>query len=301
MSIENGKLFERAGRKAMGLNLLYRYDRQAAYYVKMGSFYKSCSFFCLAEFSHLEVLYLRCTFHHQFQPIRQLSNLQVHGKEALLRHASASPIKIFNIAKQNGFESKLDKISQEEALTTLALTKYKGRRFINCQLETLLNDESLLKRLSEKKEKESIVIEITEGQDFCEHQLKPIKTKITELKNIGVKIAIDDFGSGFANFRMLDHIEPDYIKTDKSLIKNLAQSKNMQNVVKVLGILADNIGASVIAEGIEYEEQREILIDNKIKYGQGWLFDPPIPVASLWRKFEVDLMSEYLADNANEY
>lgn len=243
---------------------------------------------------------MRCTFRHHFQPIRQLSNLEIHGREALLRHSSVSPLKIFNLAKKKGFESKLDKISQEEALRTLSLYKFEGRKFLNCQLETLLNDNSLINRLYEKQEKESIVIEITEGQEFYEHDLKRIKSKITELKNIGVQIAIDDFGSGFANFQLLDYLEPEYIKTDKSLIKNLTESKNMQKVIKVLGILADNIGANVIAEGIEYEEQREILINNKIKYGQGWLFDPPERVAYLAREFDLEFMSEDLLDIVNE-
>ncbi|OEH86408.1 hypothetical protein BHU72_13390 [Desulfuribacillus stibiiarsenatis] len=213
--------------------------------------------------------------YHCFQPIRRINNLEIFGWEALLRGPD-SPTKLFMEAEKNGMSIVLDMLSQTQALKTMNENNFRGKRFINCNLCTFTNDKSLLNRLHELPQKESIVIEITEGQRFYECDRSKIRYTIKELKRIGVKIAIDDFGSGYSNLFLIDYLEPDYIKTDRSLITNIMDKGKQFTLMKAIAKLGREMNVIIIAEGIENEIQKELLLDCGIELGQGWLFDPPI-------------------------
>lgn len=213
--------------------------------------------------------------HHHFQPIRSIENQQIYGWEALLR-GSVSPTEIFKEAEINGMSMQLDVLSQTEALKTMVEKNLKGKRFINCNLCTLIWDQNLVARFFELSEKENVVIEITEGEKYCEFNKVKIRTIIKELKDIGVKIALDDFGCGYSNLFLIDYLEPDYIKTDRSLITGIMDKGKQLILMKAIAKLGKEMNIIVIAEGIENDLQKEMLIDCGIELGQGWLFDPPM-------------------------
>src|SRR5690606_23083362 len=97
-----------------------------------------------------------------------------------------------------------------------------------------------------------------------------IKQRVKDLKGLGFKLAIDDFGNGYTNLSLIELLEPDYIKLDHTLTKNITSSSKVQSLVTGIVKMADAIGVKVIAEGIEDKEQLIVLQESGIKFGQGW-------------------------------
>jgi len=122
---------------------------------------------------------------------------------------------------------------------------------------------------------EYLVLEITESMamDFG-YSLKVLR----KLKDIGVCISIDDFGTGYSSLSYLKVFPIDYLKIDKSFVRDILEDDNDDNIVKGIITLAHNLGLQVIAEGVETEEQFEFLKKHDCDEFQGYLFSKPIDV-----------------------
>jgi EAL domain-containing protein (putative c-di-GMP-specific phosphodiesterase class I) len=90
-----------------------------------------------------------------------------------------------------------------------------------------------------------------------------------------VRIAIDDFGSGYSNYTHIFEIKPDYLKIDGSLIKNIDQDNNSYELVKSITQLAKSLGIETIAEFVSTREIFEICFDLGVDYFQGYYFAEP--------------------------
>jgi diguanylate cyclase (GGDEF)-like protein/PAS domain S-box-containing protein len=96
------------------------------------------------------------------------------------------------------------------------------------------------------------------------------------LKDLGVRIAIDDFGTGFSSLRYLRDFPIDVLKIDKTFIDDIPEDPKQVALVEGIVHLADTLGLQVIAEGIEEQAQRELLASIGCRFGQGYLFAPPM-------------------------
>ncbi|MBN2546632.1 MAG: EAL domain-containing protein, partial [Spirochaetes bacterium] len=121
-----------------------------------------------------------------------------------------------------------------------------------------------------------IEIEITEtsAMEKIEESIEIIK----EINNLGIKISIDDFGKGFSSFSRLIQMKFDSIKIDKSFIDNLTRDNNSIITVNSIISLAHNLNKEVVAEGVETEEQFNILKELKCDIYQGYLFAKPMKI-----------------------
>lgn len=201
-----------------------------------------------------------------FQPIWNLKSNHVHGYEALLR-GNSPPEELFKRALENNKLVELDYLAH-----TLALSTFygEGSLFLNLHPKTL--EKGFKIDLSEFNiDPTKVVIEITEHEILNE---STAKKNIKDIKNIGIKIAVDDFGHGFTNLSLIELIQPNYIKLDRSLIRNI-HSKTLHPLLKGLNEIAANIGAEIIAEGIETKEQLDFVKYCDIEYGQGFLLGRP--------------------------
>lgn len=113
---------------------------------------------------------------------------------------------------------------------------------------------------------ESILIENTEK----------IKNDIIELRNLNIKITIDDFGTYYSNLSYLKHFSVDKIKIDKTFIRDLNHCKKDRSVIAAIVTLAHSLGLKVVAEGVENEAQLAYLIEQKVDELQGYYFAKPI-------------------------
>ncbi len=100
---------------------------------------------------------------------------------------------------------------------------------------------------------------------------------LTRLRDLGVRLAIDDFGTAYSSLRQLRRFPVTTLKIDKSFVAGLGRVEDDRAIVTAITTLSDSLGLSVVAEGIEREEQRDVLQGLRCAYGQGYLFGRPAP------------------------
>jgi EAL domain-containing protein (putative c-di-GMP-specific phosphodiesterase class I) len=98
------------------------------------------------------------------------------------------------------------------------------------------------------------------------------------LKEIGVQFSLDDFGTGYSSLQYLKQLPLNQLKIDQSFIRDLANGNNDKTIVRTIIAMAHNMNLNVIAEGVETEDQRQILIDFGCTSYQGYLFSKPLPI-----------------------
>ena len=126
-------------------------------------------------------------------------------------------------------------------------------------------------------------IELTEGAMFEQLESRQGESKddttIAELRNMGVRVAIDDFGTGYSSLSYLKRWRVDYLKIDRSFIRDLVTDSNDHAIVGAIIAMAQHLRIKVIAEGVEGWSQLEMLRRLGCRYAQGYLFAEPAPAA----------------------
>ena len=133
----------------------------------------------------------------------------------------------------------------------------------------------LLNTLQKLPKPENITFEILESDSIEDFNL--IKDFIKKAKEYNVKIAIDDFGSGYSNFSRIIDLNPDILKIDGSLIKNIDTDKNKQKIVKSIIAFAKELKIQTIAEYVENEAIFGVCKNMGVDCFQGYYFSPPKP------------------------
>ncbi len=213
-----------------------------------------------------------------FQPIINNKTLEIYKYEVLMRvrynNEIHFPNSFLNISKQ----FKLYKF-----LTTSLIKKSfsffdnKDIRFsINLNTEDLMNKDIhniLFENIEEFSNPSNITIEIVESEGI--NNFKEVNRFLNRLKVYGCKVAIDDFGSGYSNFEYILKLDADYIKIDGSLIKNIDQNKDSQDIVRTIVSFAKLKGVLTIAEFVSSKEIYEKVSELGIDYSQGYYFGKP--------------------------
>jgi len=137
----------------------------------------------------------------------------------------------------------------------------------------------------------NLVIEITEG--LLMEDDKQIIEQLLNFRTAGIQVAIDDFGTGYASLSYLKKFDIDYLKIDQSFIRDLSPNSSDMALSEAIIIMAHKLGLKVIAEGVETEQQRNLLYSAGCDFVQGNLFSQPLPVSKL-----LDLLSsEHTTDS----
>jgi EAL domain-containing protein (putative c-di-GMP-specific phosphodiesterase class I) len=126
---------------------------------------------------------------------------------------------------------------------------------------------------------ENIIVEITEG--LLLNVDDEVIQKLLWLRDTGIQVAIDDFGTGYSSLSYLKKFDIDYLKIDKSFVHNLNIDDNNIALSEAIIVMAHKLGLKVIAEGVETEQQKKMLIDAGCDYAQGYLFSRPLPADEL--------------------
>jgi diguanylate cyclase (GGDEF)-like protein/PAS domain S-box-containing protein len=126
-------------------------------------------------------------------------------------------------------------------------------------------------------------LELTEGM-LLENIEDTIVTMNT-LNEIGVQFSLDDFGTGYSSLQYLKRLPLDQIKIDQSFVRNIATDSSDKAIVRTIIAMAQSLGLDVIAEGVETEEQRQLLLSKGCTNYQGYLFSKPVPI----EQFEASL------------
>jgi EAL domain-containing protein (putative c-di-GMP-specific phosphodiesterase class I) len=243
-----------------------------------------------------------------YQPIVSVKKKRNVGAEALARASDARtglpvpPLQLFEWADQESQTLELDRLCRKKAMQGFAsLLKLDPELllFINFEVSVLddgvLGSGNMLALTQDMGLKpENIVIEINESkvekvlalQDFVERH-----------KGLGFLIALDDLGTGHSNLQRLALLKPDILKLDRSLIQGLGGDFFKREIFKSLVSLAHNIGALVLAEGVETENEVSTSLGLGADLFQGFYFSRPMDVAD-WRPSGVkDIIERCAARN----
>jgi diguanylate cyclase len=127
------------------------------------------------------------------------------------------------------------------------------------------------------------VLEITES--VLMHDPQRARVLLEALAEIGIRFAVDDFGTGYSSLAYLQRFPLTELKIDRSFIENLSDSRNDQAIVTAVAALAKTLNLRLVAEGVETEAQRSLLIQLGCGHIQGWLLCKALPAQELQNKF----------------
>ncbi|NOQ76198.1 MAG: EAL domain-containing protein [Methylococcaceae bacterium] len=223
-----------------------------------------------------------------YQPIIEMATGKIHKAEALIRwphptRGLISPVDFIPIAEDTGMIVDIGNwVFQQAVLQAKKWQKefdHDIQISINKSPKQFQSDQSehidwinYLKDI--ELSSNLVVIEITEGllMDTNSSNTKQLMT----FRNAGLQIALDDFGTGYSSLSYLRKFDIDYLKIDRSFVSNLTESSDDLALCEAIIVMAHKLGIRVIAEGIETEEQRQLLLDAGCDFGQGYLFSKPM-------------------------
>ncbi len=218
-------------------------------------------------------------FTHAFQPIIDMDNHKIFSYEILVRGENNEPAAtIFKQLKKEELAA-FDQINRASGLTMAASLGIECRINLNFTPGCITTEsEGFVEATVDVAErlglnKRQLILEITESEfiDDLEH----LTSRVNHFRDEGLTIAIDNFGSGTADVAMLPIIQPDIIKLDMALLRNIDRNTTKQSIVAEICDTCHNLGIDIVAGGIESIAEYKYLRKHGIRLFQGYLFAEP--------------------------
>lgn len=229
-----------------------------------------------------------------YQPLIDMETREVISLEALIRwhepeEGSISPMRFIPIAEETGLiveigEFVLRRIAQDMVqwraqgaqLVPVAMNVSAGqlrRGDLQSSITSVLHEHNLDSDLLQIELTESAMFEQSEGTHAENNP-------VARLRQLGIRVALDDFGTGYSSLSYLKHWHVDYLKIDRSFVRDLVTDSNDHAIVGAILAMARHLHIKVIAEGVEGWPQLETLRRLGCRYAQGYLFSEPISAAN---------------------
>ncbi|MDO7086631.1 bifunctional diguanylate cyclase/phosphodiesterase [Pseudocolwellia sp. AS88] len=221
-----------------------------------------------------------------YQPKVNISDGKTFGAEALIRwqhpvEGLLTPNFFISLIEQSDFVHAFTRYVFKQAIMQCRSWMNQGYELsvaVNISPYNLL-DAGLVEHLKDLLEQHKvpaslIEIELTESATMVD--IDVTKKIFKEFKNLGVKLSIDDFGTGMSSLSYIKELEVDFIKIDRSFIINIVESNEDEAIVMSILLLCQKLNRDVIIEGIETKEQRDKLLALGCKYAQGYYFGKPM-------------------------
>jgi EAL domain-containing protein (putative c-di-GMP-specific phosphodiesterase class I) len=214
-----------------------------------------------------------------FHPIVRLADGDVVGHEALTRPLSGVSFdtveEMFAFAESSDLLTEFERLCRHTAIAAASSVPGLGLLFLNASARAVEDPDwqgpAMEKALAAAHlHPRDIVVEITERVAIVRHD--EFQSSLRTFKDRGYRVAVDDMGAGYASLQSLAAIEPDFLKFDVSLVRDIDRSSIKRSLLESLRQLADKIGARVIAEGVERPEEMRTLLELGIELGQGFHF-----------------------------
>jgi diguanylate cyclase (GGDEF)-like protein/PAS domain S-box-containing protein len=224
-----------------------------------------------------------------FQPIIDLSDMQVRKAEALIRwihpeKGIISPGAFIPIAEETGVIGELGDWVISEALRQVK----SWRDTYGVTLQISINMSPFQLRMYDDRhdgwlddlrklglDGKDIVLEITEG--ILLRSEKFVKERLTKYRQRGIKVAIDDFGTGYSSLSYLKEFDIDFLKIDQSFIRRMEEGSSEHALSEAIIVMAHKLGLQVIAEGVEQQHQQAMLQKMECDFVQGYFYAKPMP------------------------
>ena len=227
-------------------------------------------------------------FQLHYQPIVELATGDIHKAEALIRwqhpqRGLVSPIEFIPIAEDTGMIIEIGDWVFTEAVNQVIEWRQHNPDFqISINRSPVQFRPNFKYHLDWIKHLESlglsgsgICIEITEG--LLLDARADVVSQLLSYTKADIQVSIDDFGTGYSSLAYLRKFDIDYVKIDRSFTSNIQEGSSDLVLCEAIIVMAHKLGKKVIAEGIETQEQLDLLIAAGCDYGQGYLFSKPVP------------------------
>jgi EAL domain-containing protein (putative c-di-GMP-specific phosphodiesterase class I) len=132
-------------------------------------------------------------------------------------------------------------------------------------------------------------LELTESMLLDD--IENIIATMNALKEIGIQFSLDDFGTGYSSLQYLKRLPLDQLKIDQSFVRDIATDSSDRAIVRTIIAMAQSLNMNVIAEGVETEEQQQILWSKGCIHYQGYLYSKPIPIEQFERLIKETLIN----------
>jgi diguanylate cyclase (GGDEF)-like protein len=231
-------------------------------------------------------------FELYYQPVVNLVNSEISGFEALIRwnhpeNGLVSPASFIPLAEEIGFIVPIGEWVIRQACATAALwpgdlhvaVNISAAQFRSPGLMQVIVGALATSGLHPTR----LEIEITES--VLLHNREATLAVLHQLRALGIRIAMDDFGTGYSSLTYLQCFPFDKIKIDRSFVKDVTESTGSLNIVRAVAALANGMGMTATAEGVETREQLDRITSEGCTEMQGFLFSRPLPVQEIERLF----------------
>jgi len=218
-----------------------------------------------------------------FQPIFNMHTKEIKRYEALIRmydeeeNLIAPGPYFLEVAKKGKLYSEVTKVLFQKVLKKIRTHKCEiSVNLSSLDIEDHSMSEYLLELLEENRDiTHMMIFELLEDKETQDYEY--VNNFINRARAFGIKIAIDDFGSGYSNFIRIIEFRPDIIKIDGSLIEDIANSDSNRKTVEAINIFAKTLGAKTVAEYVTNKRTYEIVKEIGIDYAQGFYIGKPEP------------------------
>jgi EAL domain-containing protein (putative c-di-GMP-specific phosphodiesterase class I) len=213
------------------------------------------------------------TFALAYQPIVHLETATVAGFEALCRFDDgASPEQRFRQSELLGLAADLDLAIIERALDEIAVLP-EGDVSVNLSPSTILDERLCELLVGGDFARDRLVIEVTEHARIPDYQ--KAQDQLAVIRKSGIRLAVDDAGAGYSTFQHILSLRPDQIKMDRSLTHDVDSDSARRALAAALVLFGTDIGATIVAEGVETSDEIAALRRAGIRWGQGFALGAP--------------------------
>jgi EAL domain-containing protein (putative c-di-GMP-specific phosphodiesterase class I)/CheY-like chemotaxis protein len=196
-----------------------------------------------------------------YHPILRAQDGHVYGYEALLRSKEASlphPGAVLDAAERLNMLDILGRTIRERSAGPMQNAPEGTVLFVNLHTTDLLDPTLMSPDTPLSKIAKNVVLEITERASL--DQVKDVRARVAALREMGFRIAVDDLGAGYAGLTSFALLEPEIVKLDMTLVRDVHLSSTKQKLVRSMTQLAHDMGMMVVGEGVETTEERDSLI-----------------------------------------
>jgi EAL domain-containing protein (putative c-di-GMP-specific phosphodiesterase class I)/ActR/RegA family two-component response regulator len=215
------------------------------------------------------------TLHMAYQPIVSWSERRAFAYEALVRNKEPSlgrPDMLFSAARRLGRLHDLGRAIRTDIATTVSVTGAPCV-FVNLHPSDLLDEDLFLASAPLTQIAQRIVLEITERASLDE--IGDVRARLTRLRELGYRLAVDDLGAGYAGLTSFAQVQPDVVKVDMSLTRNVDSEATKRKLFQSVIGLCGELGMLIVAEGVETVAERDTLASVGCDLLQGYLFAKP--------------------------
>ena len=232
----------------------------------------------------IQELILKEQIHTHFQPIVRLTDFDVLGYEALSRGPEGTeyelPYHLFGVATEADLVFELDRLCRRKAFLNSGRLQEGCRLFINCLPATIhdpaFKGEALDKLLQAIHLPPSrVVMEISEKDAIDNYPV--FRAAVNYYTDLGFAIAVDDTGAGHSSLETVVELKPQFLKLDISLVCGIDKNPVKQELLRAIQTLAKSMNSTVIAEGIETQQELDTLSSLGVSFGQGFMIARPSP------------------------